>query len=194
VAPAANTSVPQLVEAGADDLRLAAQAVGVLHPVVAFAVGGADLAVDEQGAVVVRDVDLARLAAQFVDARVERPIAAARGVDRQRADDQRGLQHRLEAKQGVQRQGRRGLRAVDQRQPLLGRQLQRLDAGAAQQRRGGRAPAVDQHLAFAQQRERHVRQRRQVAGGADRSLARDVRHQPGVVHRDQGVDHLRSHA
>ena len=88
--------VAQLVEAGADHLRLAAQAVRVLHAVVALQVRAADLAAREQRAVVARDVDLPRLAAQRVDARIERAVAAARRVDRQRADDERRLEHRLE--------------------------------------------------------------------------------------------------
>ena len=52
----------------------------------------------EQRAVVLRDVDLPRLAAQRVDARIERAVAAARGIDRQRADHERRLEHRLEAR------------------------------------------------------------------------------------------------
>ena len=86
----------QLVEAGADDLRLAAQAVRVLDAVVALQVRAADLAAGEQRAVVARDVDLPGLAAQRVDARIERAVAAARRVDRERADDERRLEHRLE--------------------------------------------------------------------------------------------------
>ena len=86
----------QLVEAGAHHLRLAAQAVRVLHPVVALEVRAADRAALEQRAVVARDVDLPRLAAQRVDARIERAVAAARRIDRQRADDERRLEHRLE--------------------------------------------------------------------------------------------------
>ena len=88
--------VAQLVQAGAHDLRLAAQAVRVLHAVVALEVGAADRAAFEQRAVVLRHVDLPGLAAQRVDARVERAVAAARGVDRQRADHQRRFEHRLE--------------------------------------------------------------------------------------------------
>ena len=138
----------QLVEAGADHLRLAAQAVRILHPVVALGVRGADRAAGQQGAVVLRHVDLARLAAQRVDARVERAVAAARGVHRQRADHQRRLQHRLEAQESVQRQRGRGLRAVDQREAFLRGELQRRDAVGGEQRRGGDTLAVVQHLAL----------------------------------------------
>jgi hypothetical protein len=117
--------VAQLVQAGAHHLRLAAQAVRVLHAVVPIDVAQADGAALQQRAVVHRHVDLARLAAQRVDARVEGAVAAARGVDRQRADHQRRLQHRLEREQRMQRQCGAGLRAVDQRQAFLGLQRQR---------------------------------------------------------------------
>ena len=154
-----------------------------------------DRAAGEQAAVVLRDVDLSRLAAQRMDARVERPVAAARGVDGQRADHQRRFEHRLEREQRVQPQRGAGLRAVDQRQALLRAQHQRRDACLAQHL-GGR-PAVgagDEELAFAEQRQRHVRERREVAGGADAALARHVGHEAGVVHREQAVDDGGTHA
>ena len=64
----------------------------------------------------------------------------------------------------------------------------------AQRRRSGHALAVDEHLAFADQRKRHVRERREVAGGADRALRGHVRHQSRVVHGDQRVDDFFPHA
>ena len=73
------------VEAGAHHLRLAAQAVRVLHALVADQVRGADRAAGQQRRGSRRRRDLARLAAHRVDARVERRVAAARGVQRQRA-------------------------------------------------------------------------------------------------------------
>jgi hypothetical protein len=79
--------VAQRVQAGAHHLGLAAQAIGVLHAVVAFLMGLTDLAARQQGAVILRHVDLPRLAPQRMDARVERAVAAARGVYRQGADD-----------------------------------------------------------------------------------------------------------
>ena len=69
----------------------------------------------QQRPVVARHVDLAGLPAQFMDARIERPVAAARRIDRQRADDERRLEHRLEREQRMQRKRRRHLSAVDQR-------------------------------------------------------------------------------
>ena len=61
-----------LVEAGAHHLRLAAQAVRVLHAVVALEVRARGSRCRRAGAVDGGDVDLARLAAHGVDARVER--------------------------------------------------------------------------------------------------------------------------
>ena len=83
------------VEAGAHHLRLAAQAVRVLHALVADEMRGADRAAGEQRAERRGDVDLARLAAHRVDARIERRVAALGGVDDQRAGDQRRLEHAL---------------------------------------------------------------------------------------------------
>ena len=148
----------------------------------------------QQGAVVLGDINLTRLAAQLVDARVEGSVAAARGVHRQGTNHQCRLQHRLKAEQGVQRQRSGGLGAIDQRQSFLGAERQRFYAGLFQGRRSGHALAVNQHVAFADQRQRHVRQRCQVAGGTDRALRGHIGHEPGVVHSEQGVDHHFAHA
>ena len=75
-----------------------------------------------------------------------------------------------------------GLGAVDQGQALLGPELQRRDSSLLQHGQGRQALAVYQHFAFAHECQRHVGQRGQVTGGADRSFSRHIRHQPGVVH------------
>jgi hypothetical protein len=136
--------VAQLVEAGAHDLRLAAQAVRILDPVVALQVRAADLAAREQRAVVAGDVDLPRLAAQVVDARIERAVAAACRVDRERADDERCFEHGLEREQRVQGKRGRDLRSVDERQPFLRGERERRDGRrrAARRRAGRRSPST----------------------------------------------------
>ena len=111
----------QEIEAGAHHLRLAAQAIGVLHPLVAGDVRGADRAARHQRAQGCRGVDLAAMAAQGMDARVERRVRAARRVGRQRADDQRRAQQRLRLEQADERVGGGELRAVEQREPFLRR-------------------------------------------------------------------------
>ena len=50
------------------------------------------------------------------------------------------------------------------------------------------------HRAFAHERQRHVRQRGQIARGTHRTLDWNVRHDAGVEHRQQGVDDHRPHA
>ena len=70
--------VAQLVEAGAHHLRLAAQAVRVLHAIVVFFVRMADFAAGQQGAIVTRDVDLTWLTTHRVNARIKRAIALPR--------------------------------------------------------------------------------------------------------------------
>jgi len=94
----------------------------------------------------------------------------------------------------VQRERGRDLRAVDQRQAFLGRQRERREADRAQRRVGRHALAVLPELALADQRQRQVGERRQVARGADRALRGDPRHQARVQHRQQRVDHLLAHA
>ena len=66
----------QQVEAGAHHLRLAAQAIGVLDALVAEPVRFADGAAGEQRAQRGGDLALAAVAAQRVDARVERRVGA----------------------------------------------------------------------------------------------------------------------
>ncbi len=177
------------VEAGAHDLRLAAQAVRVLHALVLHQMRFADRAAGQQFAVDFCRCDLARLTAHFMHPRIERRIAAFGRIDRQRADHGRRFQHALGHEQAVQGQRSRDLGAVDQRQPFLGRQHHRLDAGVFQCRHCRHDFAVDAHIAFAQQRQRHVRQRRQIAGRADRSLGRNHRHDAGIDQCDHAIDH-----
>ena len=72
------------VEARPHHLRLAAQRVGVLHP-IALEVRGADPAAGEQAAQRRGHAHLSGLTAQRIDARIERRIAAFQGVNRQSA-------------------------------------------------------------------------------------------------------------
>ena len=72
------------------------------------------------------DTDLAGLAANFADARVEWLHRALERVDRQCAGAKRRAEHPLGGKQRVERNGGRGLGAVDQGEPFLGAELERL--------------------------------------------------------------------
>ncbi len=86
--------VGQQVERRAHHLRLAAEAVGVLHP------AAAEMAVDDFAAVEKTadfggDADLAGLAADRADARIERLDRALERIDRQRAGGERRAEYPL---------------------------------------------------------------------------------------------------
>ena len=53
-----------------------------------------------------RHIDLARLSAQGVNARIKRAITAARGIDGQCANDQCSFQYRLKTQERMKRQRR----------------------------------------------------------------------------------------
>ncbi|OMP13658.1 hypothetical protein COLO4_01203, partial [Corchorus olitorius] len=141
-----------------------------------------------------RGRDLAALATHGVHARVERRIAALGSIHRQRTRHRSGLQQSLGQEQTVERQRGRHLRAIDECQAFLGGQRNRLDAGGGQCGTRRRAHAVHTHVALAQQGERHVRERRQIARCANGTLGRNARHDAGVQQCQQRVDHDTAHA
>ena len=88
-----------------------------------------------------RHLDLAAMAAQRMDARIERRVGALGGIGRERAGDQRRLEHALDREQRRQRLGGGELRAVEQREPFLRAEHERREAGARQRRVGRHALA-----------------------------------------------------
>jgi hypothetical protein len=129
-----------------------------------------------------------------MDARIERRIRPAGRVGRQRAGDQRRFEQQLSLEQAGERVGGRELRAVQQCQPLLGAEAERLQARLGQ-RLGGRPPALAcEDLADADHRRRHVGERREVARGADRALTGHDRRQILGQHRFEEPNCLESHA
>ena len=175
----------QLGEAGAHDLGLAAHGIRVLH-LVAVAVRGADLAHGPEQEPVGRGrVDLAAVAADRVDARVERPAGAEHGLVRQGAADHGGGEEILGLEEAAQGEGGGNLGAVQEREPFLGRQFQRLEARDLQRLAGGQDLAAVARLALAEQHHAHMGERREVARCAHRALAGDAGIDLGVDQRDQ---------
>ena len=101
---------------------------GILHLVVGArrAMGFADRAARHQAAQRCGDIDLALLAAQRMDARIERRVGAFQRIGRHRAGDERGGEHLLDLEQPAERQRGRNLRAVEQREAFLRAERQRL--------------------------------------------------------------------
>ena len=132
---------------------------------------------------------------RLVDARIEGAGRSFRRVDRQRARHQRGGVQIVDGEQVPQRQRRRGLRAVEQRQAFLGGERDRLESGALQAL-GGAAVRVPSHSTSPMPNNTadKMRERREIAAGADRTLGRHARQHVGVVEPDQRIDQLAAHA
>ena len=163
----------QQVERRAHHLRLAAQAIGVLHALVADEVRGADRrcrpSAPRSAAAVSIWPRWRRSAWMRGSNGASEPCAAS--VDSAPVTSAE-LEQRLGLEQAGERVGGRELRAVEQRQAFLGAERR-----AA---RGRRAPAPRRRacarrrrndLADADHRRRHVGERREIARGADRALA-----------------------
>ena len=95
----------QQVEDGAHHLRLAAQAIGVLHPAVVEKVRGADGRSRHQPAQGIGRRDLPGMTAQRMDPRIERRVGALGGFGRQGAGQQGGGEQPLGLEQAGQRIG-----------------------------------------------------------------------------------------
>jgi hypothetical protein len=179
--------LPDEVEHRAHHLRLAAQAIGILHAVVVDQMGGADGAPGHQRAQGGGNLDLAAMAAQRVNARIERRVGALGGVGRERAGDQRRLEHALDREQARQRLRGRELGAVEQREPLLRAERNGREPGAGERGRGRHALARMLRLADPEHGGRQMSEGRQIARRSHRALARDHRNK---VTRQHSVEHL----
>ena len=124
-----------------------------------------------------RDVDLARLAAHRLDARVERRVAALGGVDRQRAGDQRRGEHVLRARTGPS-----SASAVETCVPLSSARpsLAASVSGARPARRS--AFAAGMHA----RRRRALRRRRSARGSGARAARDRPRRRPSPAHGMHG--------
>ena len=83
----------------------------------------------------------------------------------------RRAEQRLGLEQADQRVGGRELRAVEQREPLLGLKRDRLEAGFGERGGGGRDAIADARFADADHRRRHMGERREIARTRRPSLA-----------------------
>jgi hypothetical protein len=169
----------------AGDHRRAAQAVGVLDAVVAVAVAGDDRGAGEDLAQVGGAGGLAGLRAQRDEVLGEDAVGAQQALDGHRGGDVGGREQVVQVGQGEDQHPQHAVGAVDERQALLGLEGQRRDAGLAEGLggRAGDAVGVDD-LALADQRERAVGQRREVARGAERAVLAHHRGDAGVEQRE----------
>ena len=123
--------MPQGIETGAHDLRLAAYGVGILH-LGTPEVRRAYLAVGEQGSIHGGDAFLTALAACRVNARIEWHVARLEGIDRQRSGDDRRGERVLGGEQTMQRERGRDLCSVEEGKSLLGLEREGRETDGAQ--------------------------------------------------------------
>ncbi len=155
---------------------------------------GADLAAGDKRAQGFGRLALAAVAAERMDARVERRVRAARRVERQRPGRERRAKQGLRLEEADQRVRGRELRAVEQREPLLRLERQRLEPDRGERFGRRHDPIVELRFADADHGGGHMGERREVARGADRALRRNDRRHAPVEHRGDAVDRLRPDA
>ena len=134
------------------------------------------------------------MTAHRLDPRVERRVAAETRVDRERPGDERGRHRTLGRKQGGERERRRHLRAVEQRESLLRPEHDRRQSRRCERVAPWHRATIESCFTLADQHGGQMRERRQVAGCADRSLRGDARHDTGVRKCDERFDHAPAHA
>ena len=118
---------------------------------------------------------LARERAERVDLRQEARARALQRLERERARDVGDLGEPPRPHEPERAERGHELRAVDEREPLLRLEPIGSSPTRASASRAGQELAVDPRLALADERQREVRERREVAARADRAAARDVR-------------------
>ena len=136
-----------------------------------------------------------RLAAkgpELVDLRQEAVTRALERLDRERAGDVGGLREPLGPDEPERGEGAHELRPVHEREAFLRLQAKRLEA-RARERLGAREKLAVKHCpSFADERQREMRQRSEVAAGADRAAARHLRQDPAIEKVEQPLGDLRT--
>ena len=173
------------------DLRDAAEAVRVLdvllRPADEFA------ALEHLHETLARE-DLAHMRAELVGQREERLDTAVVGVKRHGPDEVRPFRKAHGLEDGPDSVRAHELRAVEQRQALLGLEGDRLPALFGPHFSGRTNAALVQHLAQPDQRQAHVRERREIAGRSERTLLVHDRQHVFVEHVDQPLHGLQLYA
>ena len=174
-------------------LRRAAKRVGVLH-LVAPAVGLVDRRVLEQPEHVRGRLGLALQRPQRVDLREEARARSLQRLERDRAGDVGGLRQPVGADHAEGAERGHELGAVHERKPFLRLQPDRLEAGLLERLASREPPPFEGGLALADQRQREVGERSEVAARADGAAARHVRQHAAVEALHEQLDRHRARA
>ena len=120
-----------------------------------------------------------------MNARIERPHRPLQPVDAQRRRDIGNARELLSPAEREPQQRDRRLCAIDQREALLRREPRGLEPGAGERSRPGLARMAVPRLALADEHEREVRQRREIAACPNRSSRRHHRMHTTIEQRDE---------
>ena len=125
----------------------------------------------------------------------EDPVGGQLPLDRHGGSDVGGPQQDREVAQRQDQHAEHAVGPVDQRQPLLGGQLDRHQPGGSEGLRGRHQhPRGIADVTFSDQRQGTVREGGQVAGAAERAVLADHRGDAGVQDADHQLGHLGSYA
>ena len=180
------------VGAGAVDLRHAAQRVGILR--VFAKIRPEKLRSFQQGTQLLGGLHLVRLGSDLVDPSIQGGRRSVQCFHRKSPGDVGNKGAVLGLGHGQASQSRHEGRAVGQRQTLLGGQFHGRQAHLGQGLDSRQYCSVHFGAALPNQHQRHVRERRQVATGAQRALPRHHGVHPALHHLQQQLQRLESHS
>ena len=181
------------IDRGAQHLRAAAERVRVLHARVVLLVGLEHFASRELLQDRCRHGLLPGLVARGVDARIQERVRGAARIDGERGGAHGGAEQGVRIVERQRADRAHVVRAVDERQTFL--RMERLGPEVhGAERIARRHPlSAEVRLAFAEEPERQVRERSQVAGGAHRTARRHHGVHAGIQHGDDQFHQLRPH-
>ena len=185
---------PELIERiadGAVHLRDATERVRVLDLVGGAVMGLLQTAVAQEVAHLGRDGDLPGMRSRQLVGRGEGDVRAEQCLDRLRGRDARGADQAIRV--GQEQRGERAhhLGPVEQREPFLRLQLQRLQPGGGQGLARRQDSTAHLDLAPSDQRQGEMGERRQVAGRTEAPLLRHDRVDALFEERQQPIDQQR---
>ena len=178
------------VDARTEHLRLAADAIGVLHADVIVAMALADLRSGKERPRRRGGLALAPVTAESVDLGKERLGRSHDRIGRKGADRDGALGRPPGVEEGRECTRARELRPVEESQALLRTEGERRDSGRLERGPARHAAPFERGGPLADHHRREMRERRKVAGSADRSLDRYLRQDAAREHVFNAVDEL----
>ena len=174
----------QDIERRAHHLRLAAQAIGVLHALVVRSDARRESRCPPSASRSAAAVSIWPRWPRKAWMRGSNGASDPRAASVDSAPlEQRGLEQTLRLEQRRQRVGGRELRAVEQREPLLRTERERREASVGESDFRRQAATLEKDLADPDHRRGHVGQRREIARRADRPLHGDDGRHAARQHR-----------